>query len=73
MSLIDELEKEKQAHCCKTAEFLDTLSDDERATFTQWLEDEKPMVALYRACVRLGLSAGLTAFKEHVQGQHVPK
>lgn len=75
MSLFDELEKEieKRRPVCAVCEWLDTISDDDRRAFDQWLADGKAKKPLWRACCRLGLNIGHSAFGDHVNRHHVPR
>jgi len=74
MSLADELAADKRPNTgvrCSVCTWYDTLADEDRATFNQWIDDCKPVLRLWQACKQQGLKTGNFQFARHVKDHHV--
>jgi len=75
MSLADRLNDSNPARSnvgCVTCEWLDTLTAEDRAAFTAWLEQGNSMAQLWEICCQDGLKISLTGFRNHLK-HHGPR
>jgi hypothetical protein len=74
MSLADELAADqtpKSGVRCSVCVWYEKQTDEDRATFNQWIDDGKPLMRLWRACKQSGLTTGNFQFGRHVNEHHV--
>lgn len=71
MALADDLANRprRTTRPCLTGQWLATQTVRDRDAFTAYLADGGTMSDLHMACVRNGLDAGLTTFKQHCRGR----
>ena len=74
MSLADELAADqtpKSGVRCSVCVWYEKQTDEDRATFNQWIDDCKPILRLWNACRQRGLTTGNFQFARHVRDHHV--
>lgn len=68
MGLADELSKEDPRVRCKACEWYSHLSPEDQDAFDGWITADKSRTALWRACVRDGMTTiGKTQFLVHIR------
>ena len=74
MSLADELAADKRPPTgtrCSVCTWYEQQTDEDQATFNQWIDDCKPILRLWQACRQQGLTTGNFQFTRHVKDHHV--
>lgn len=73
MSLADQLAQDTTLTSgtrCSVCRWYESLPDGDRAVFDQWVADGKPVLRLWRACQKQGLTVGNCQFYTHVKDHH---
>jgi hypothetical protein len=72
VALADELEIEKQVYSairCKVCQWVDSLGDEDAASYREWIESGNDLAKLYRACSRIDppVPSAYSTFSRHVR------